>query len=31
MKSALKTLRVLQWVLLASIVLCALLGEVVGS
>ena len=31
MKSALKTLRVLQWMLLASIVLCALLGEAVGS
>jgi|ERR1700690_6054 hypothetical protein len=31
MKSALRTLRVVQWAMLVSIVLFALLGEVVGS
>jgi hypothetical protein len=31
MKSALRTLRVLQWIMLASIVLCAVAGEAVGS
>ena len=31
MKSALKTLRVLQWTMLGSIVICAVLGEAIGS